>query len=521
MYVLLTLLLLLLAAATLVALRLSRPSASYAWLAATLGVLLAWISIFFWQIDLPQRLFPSNWTTLSLFATSPEFMADQYAWLYALSLAALAGAVVLTSPARMTTVSPASWVATLTLLALALLSVLADNPLALVSVWTAIDLTEFSNTLRTSNSPSVSERTVVSFSIRAAGTGLVLWTSVISAVNGQVFLFEKTPAQVGIFLLIAVGLRLGVLPLHLPYRSEPVLRRGFGTSLRLTAAATSLVLLARLPASALDVRYVPYLLGFVALAALYSAWKWLSASDEINGRPYWIIGMSALSIAAAIRGNSAGSAAWGVALLLFGGISFLYSARQVWFTRILAVLGILLLALPFTLTASGWLGEFPLPVLFWPLFVVAHIMLVVGYIRHLFRVGDTTFAELPRWAQAAYPIGLGLLVITALVSGFWGWPGALQMGAWIVALILAILGGLAVFSVFRFGSFVSPPAPLPIQSSAPRFVILQDALVGLLWRVYRAIGRLFTYVANLLEGDGGLLWTLLLLVLFVSLLRER
>jgi hypothetical protein len=32
---------------------------------------------------------------------------------------------------------------------------------------------------------------------------------------------------------------------------------------------------------------------------------------------------------------------------------------------------------------------------------------------------------------------------------------------------------------------------------------------------------LFMYAANLLEGDGGLLWTLLLLVLFISLLRER
>lgn len=521
MYVLLTLLLLLLATVTLVALRLSRPSASYAWLAATLGVLLAWISIFFWQIDLPQRLFPIDWTTLSLFATSPEFMADQYAWLYALSLAALAGAVVLTSPARMTTVSPASWVATLTLLALALLSVLADNPLALVLVWTAIDLTEFFNTLRTSNLPSLSERAVVSFTIRAAGTGIVLWASVASAVNGQAFVFEKTPVQTGLFLLIAVGLRLGVLPLHLPYRSEPVLRRGFGTSLRLTAAATSLVLLARLPASALDARYVPYLLGFVALAALYSAWKWLSAPDEINGRPYWIIGMSALSIAAAMRGNSAGSAAWGVALVLFGGISFLYSARQVWFTRILAALGLFLLALPFTLTASGWLGEFPLPVLFWPLFVIAHIMLVAGYLRHLFRAGDITFAELPRWAQAAYPLGLGILVVIVLVSGLWGWPGALQLGAWIVALVLVVLGGLAVFSVFRFGSFVSPQAPSPAEFSPTRFALLQDALAGVLWSVYRAIGRLFMYAANLLEGDGGLLWTLLLLVLFVSLLRER
>ena len=521
MYVLLTLLLLLLAAVTLVALRLSQPVASYAWLAAALGVLLAWISIFFWQIDLPQRFSLSRWTTLSLFATSPELMVDQYAWLYALSLAALAVAVVLTSPARKATVNPASWVATLTLTTLALLSVLADNPLALVLVWTAIDLTEFFNTLRSTNSASLSERAVISFSIRAAGIGIVLWACVVNAAKGQVFLFENTPSQIGIFLLMAVGLRLGVLPLHLPSLTEPVSRRGFGTSLRLTSAATSLVLLARLPATAMDARYIPYLLGFVALAALYSAWKWLSASDELNGRPYWIIGMSALSVAAALRGNSAGSAAWGVALVLFGGISFLYSARQVWFTRILAALGILLLALPFTLTASGWLGGFPLPVLFWPMFIVAHIMLVVGYIRHLFHVGDVQFVELPRWTQAAYPLGLGILVVTVLVPGFWGWPGALKLGAWIIALILLFLAGLVVFSVFRFGSFVSLQTPLPAEDSLSWFALIQDAVAGSLWRLYRVIGRLFMYVANLLEGDGGLLWTLLLLVLFVSLLRER
>jgi hypothetical protein len=522
MLVLLSLLLPILAAAILVVLRLSRPSASFTWLAATLGVLLAWASIFFWQIDLPQRLFPGNWTTLFLFTVSPEFLADQSAWLYALSLAALAGAVVLTSPARVPAESPASWAATLILMALALLSVLADNPLALVLVWTAIDLAELLNTLRTSNSPSLSERAVISFSIRAAGTGIVLWASVVSAMNGRVFLFEETPVQIGIFLLVAVGLRLGVLPLHLPYRSEPVLRRGFGTSLRLTSAATGLVLLARLPASAVEARFIPYLLGFVALAALYSAWKWLSASDELSGRPYWIIGMSALSLAAALRGNSAGSAAWGAALILFGGISFLYSARQVWLTRILAALGILLLGLPFTLTASGWLGEFPLPGLFWPLFLVAHVMLAAGYARHLFRDGETTFAGLPRWAQAAYPMGLGILVVTLLVSGLWGWPGALQIGAWIVALILVILAGLAVFSVFRFGSFVPPQAPLPAENHPPPgFAVVQDALAGVLWRIYRITGRLFTYAANLLEGDGGLLWTLLLLVLFVSLLRER
>jgi hypothetical protein len=521
MYVLLTLLLLVLAAVTLVALRVSQPSASYSWLVAALGVLLAWISIFIWQLDLPQRLYSSQWTVLSVFSASPELMADQYTWLYALSLAAVAGAIVLTSPARMPTIRPASWIATLVLAILALLAILADNSLALVLAWAAIDLAEFFNTLRSSNSASISERAVISFSIRAAGIGIVLWANVIGALNGQPYLFENTPPQAAIFLLIAAGLRLGVLPLHLPYRSEPVMRRGFGTNIRLTSAATSLALLARIPASAIDARYVPFLLGFIAVAAVYGGWKWLFARDELNGRPYWIIGMGALSIAAVLRGNQMGSVAWGVALVLFGGISFLYSARQVWFTRALASLGIFLMALPFTLTASGWLGAFPLPFLFWPVFVAAHIMLVAGYIRHLLHAGDAQFSELPRWAQASYPIGLGLLGVTVLVSGLWGWVGALQLGAWIIAIILAILAALVMFVVFRFRNLLPVQSSSPAEYRAPRFAIVQDAIVAALWLAYRSTGRLFGYVANLLEGDGGLLWTLLLLVLLVFVMRGR
>jgi hypothetical protein len=522
MYVLLTLSLLLLAAVTLVALRISRPTASYAWLVAASGILLAWISVFFWQLALPVKLLAGPWLALSRLTTALELVANQSAWVYVISLTALAGAVVLTSPVRIFTVGPTEWAGTLTLLALAIVSILADNPLALVLVWTAIDLTEFFITLRSSTSASISERTVVSFSIRAVGTGFALWASVVGTVNGQAFLFEQTPVQAGIFLLLAAGLRLGVLPLHLPYRNEPVLRRGFGTSLRLTTAVTSLVLLARLPAAAVEARYVPYLMGFVALAALYSAWKWLSAPDELSGRPYWIIGMSALAVSATLRGNSAGSAAWGAALVLFGGLSFLYSARQVWFTRVLAVLGVLLLALPFTLTASGWLGSFPLPFLFWPLFLAVQVMLVAGYLRHLFRPSSTSFAELPSWAQAAYPVGLLLPVLTALLLGFWGWPGAFQLGDWVVSLVMVVLAVIVVFLVIRFqrlGIFESAASGEEDRQS--RFLVFQERWVGVFWSLYRSLGRLFIFASNLLEGDGGLLWTLLLLVLFISLLQER
>ncbi|MCX6069017.1 MAG: hypothetical protein NT121_25265 [Chloroflexi bacterium] len=521
MYVLATLLLLFLAVVTMAALRLSRSSVSFAWLTAVLGALVAWISILFWQIDLPHLYSPSLWQPTSLFNASPELLADSYAWIYALSLTALAGAVVLTSPVRTSALNPVAWAGTLALTILGLLAVLADNPLTLVLAWAAIDLVEFAIMVRTAHSASLSERTVISFSIRAIGTGIALWASVVSAINGQTFLFENASAKVGIILLLAVGLRLGVLPLHLSYKNDSTLRRGFGTTLRLTAAASSLILLARLPFSALDPAIVPIALAFVALAAFYSAWRWFSAPNELIGRPYWIIGMSALSLAATLRGNSAGSAAWGVAMLLFGGISFLYSARQIWYTRILAGLGILLMAAPLSLTASGWMGAFPQPLIFWPLFLTAHVMLLGGYIRHLFRAGETSYFELPVWAKTAYPLGLGILVVTALVVSLWGWPGALQVGVWSVPVFLLVLSILVGFALFRFRRFFLPALSSPSAARLSRLSDLQDVIARALWTSYRILGRLFTYVANLLEGDGGLLWTLLLLVLFITILRGR
>src|SRR5260221_8702053 len=100
MVVLITFVLLLLSIAAIVALRLTRPGAPYTWLAAAAGVLFAWISILFWQFDLPWQFTLDEWSPQTLFRASPQLSASPLPWLYALSLSALAAAVILTSPAR-------------------------------------------------------------------------------------------------------------------------------------------------------------------------------------------------------------------------------------------------------------------------------------------------------------------------------------------------------------------------------------------------------------------------------------
>ncbi len=339
--------------------------------------------------------------------------------------------------------------------------------------------------------------------------------------GGLGFTMESTPPQAGIFILLAVGLRLGVLPLHLTYRREPSQRRGFGTSLRLTAAASSLAVLARLPVSAIEARWMPFLLALTALAAIYGSWKWFWASDGLNARPYWMIGMGALSVAAALRGNPAGSAAWGTALILLGGVSFLYSIKHAWLTRLLAVFGLALLGLPFTLTASGWQGDFPFAYVFWPLFLLSQIFLAAGYVRHLFQPGEMKWSDLLRWTQAAYPMGLAVLGITIVLAGLWGWPGALIIGAWLPGLIASLLTGMLVLAFMRLRGLIPEATPGTDEPRPWGFSAFQDFLAASFWTVFWLARRLFTYVSILLEGDGGLLWTLLLLVLLSSFLRGR
>ncbi len=497
----------------LVTLHVVRPGSKYAWLAGMLGSLLVWLSVFLWQMEMGFTLSPGTWQPDTLFDGSPRWAIDPIGWLFALSLTAMSAAIILSAPARLGPVSPMAWVGTISMTTLGLLAVTAANPLTLLLTWAAIDFTEFFSTLHSAQNASASERTVIAFGIRAFGTGLAMWAL---ANGGMTASFDAIQSQEAALLLVAAGLRLGVLPLHLPHRTEPALRRGLGTAIRLTAATSSLVLLARTSAAAASLPLTP-LLVLVTLAALYAGWKWLSVADELTARPYWIIGMASLAVVAALRGNATGSAALGSTLVLFGSLSFLYSSRNPQMGRILALLALGLGSLPFTLTATSWQGA-EMFIGFWPFLLIAQTLLVVGYIRHILRASEDVFAALPRWTQISYPAGLGILALTSIIGGLWGWPGALSLGNWGAALTVFLLSGIMIFILLRITGVNIPSGP---GEALTRLSIVQDAIARLLWGLYILAARIINFIANLLEGDGGLLWTLLLLVVIFSLVQSQ
>ncbi|MBI5352634.1 MAG: hypothetical protein HZB50_08375 [Chloroflexi bacterium] len=499
-------------ALALMALRLTRLTERFSWLVAVGGAMLAFTSVFIWLAQMPFSLELPAWQPLSLFVSPILFHADGISWPFALSVAALTLTMLLTAVARPVVANSYNWVGALTLGGLGLMAVTADNPLTLLLVWAALDMTELILQLVSVDGASNNDKVVTSFFTRALGTGILLWANIVSIAQGSSFNFQSIPSNAGIYLVIAAGLRLGVLPLHLPYSSESNLRRGFGTSIRLISAVSSLILLAHVPADS-STTFTPLLAAFAVAAALYGGWMWLRAPDELTGRPYWIIGLGALSVTSALSGNPLGAVAWGCALILVGGALFLASVQQVWLNRLLLVGVWSLSALPYSLTASGWLGKSGL---FLPMMIAAQALIVAGFVRHALRPsGRDTFESQPGWARSVYPAGILLLIISQLLLGFFGWDGALMVGAWLPAVIASLLTVGLVWATPRFRIF-NPIRAHWVNPASSRINIFYNSF----WALYRTIARVGNTITNVLEGEGGIMWTILFLVIFISLLTQ-
>ena len=516
MLIIITFIILFLSALTLLVLRLFNPGFRYSWLLAVTGAFLAWISVLFWQLDMPLVLTLPSWQPTVLFPASPLFLADQLSWAYAFSLATLGLGALLTAVARDNFPNSPAWAGTLALSGVGILAVLAENPLTLLLAWTAIDLAELITLLGSVQEKGLRERVVVSFATRVAGSGFLLWAGLVSTAEGTSLNFVAAPKEAGFYMLIAAGLRLGILPIHLPFRTESSLRRGYGTVLRLTSAAASLILLARIPYSSLQSPLIPYILGLISIAALYSSWMWFQATESLDARPYWLLGMASLALAATLRANPSGSVAWGTALILGGGALFLSSLQNKWLNRLILLGLFSMSSLPMTLTAMGWESNVSSWWGFWFLLLPAHGLLLAGYFRHARRTKAENFKTQNQLSRLIYPSGIGIMLLALLLLGVWGWQGASSIGAWRFGLGSILL----VTILIRLLPRIRALNPSQAHWLKPDTEKNRNLISNVFWGLYYFLRNLVRQITNIFESDGGILWALLFIILFASLLSE-
>ena len=186
-----------------------------------------------------------------------------------------------------------------------------------------------------------------------------------------------------------------------------------------------------------------------------------------------------------------------------------------------------LVGLPFTPLASGWAGLTANGFSFWTvLFMLAHAVMILGYLNRALQPGGAP-GSLESWARLVYPLGLILIIQSNLMLGLVGWPGSLTLGQWWLPLVSALLVTAAMLASRRLG-IRTPSFQLPASSQVskvlewllPRLepIFRMDWIYQILWRVNNLIGKILRAFSRILESEGGILWTVLLLVLLIALL---
>jgi hypothetical protein len=319
-------------------------------------------------------------------------------------------------------------------------------------------------------------------------------------------------------------LRLGALPFW-SYWGDFSELTGLGTMMQAVKVLSTLTPLARLEAGVVPERWTGLFLLYCMLLMLYCAIRWMRLDSARNGRVYWITGISLIAFTCVIHNQAGASVPWVVTALLAGSALFLFTDRTRLYL-ILALAGLLAMTgLPYTPVSSGWSGLLGSPVDWRSIpFILANVIFLAGSLRLAVKTPEPE-RRIEGLARFAYPAGLIILVVMPWVIILFSVNETPLQDWWAGFTSFALL--LVIIIVFRDQLFEGDAFKWPETRFWRSFVKLSESVLSAIqqgWlitgftRFAMGIGRLTNAISYVMEGDGGILWMLLLLALFASLL---
>jgi hypothetical protein len=492
-----------------------KPAFAYHWLIATSGALIALAFSWLSRLAIPVSISLPDWQSVSLFQLSPLLIFDSLSWSFTVAVTTLLVSSNLSklvrNPKSAERYSQFSVINDLLITAVSLLAALAGNLLALVMMWSALDLFTLFIRLKEIKDDENSMIYIVPYLLNSLGIFFIILASTLAQGTGLSLEFANISPNLTPVIFIALGARLAVIPIspiiHLPginLQDSSIIQR-------MAPLAATFIPIIRLGSVGAPLEYQTILLAFAALAAVFSAISWLNSPDETSGLSYWILGISAFVLASSIRSQASASFAWSLILLQSGALLFLYSARQRWLIPIFSLSLIGISTLPFT-PAWNAVQIYALP--FQPItliFIFSQSILILGYLKHgLHEAFSLNQAE--RWVWVMYPLGLSLLPLSHFAVAWWNRSASLPtlIESWPGLVVI-----LVAFPLF----FWKAGNNLLTKKWVLKIIDLLSFrwFYNFLYRLLINLQNLFHLINQNLEGSGSILWAIVILFLLVSL----
>lgn len=498
------------------------------WFLASIIGFITWLSMILIGILLPPVVEIKNWLPQPYLFASLSFQFTRETWIFGFLLVSLLQAVIFFNSRYLETPNYLNKITgAMILTAFGLLAVLSRSPLAFVLTWSLMDLAEFGVLTATQGNVRQNRSNLTAVLFRELG--LILLVLLISISTEQTLQSNSLELLSGWLLFLVILLRMGILPIIQDQTDDSHIRRGFLTLLRTLPLITVFSFITILPGSVLPERLMHLLLITSVISALYGSVLWFASKDELTARPYWFFTFGSLAIAAFLTAGVEGLTGLAVAAVSTGTGLFLYSPRFQSKYVYVPILLIGMLAFPFTPTATLTnlinSGSFSLHQV---LIVLIYVLMLTGVVKHGFRKDDTQDLAEP-WKRvfhnvSLYFIGLSPWIIPVTMFQMFN----LKFNLWLstsIILLTVIFSGLFFILNKRQFTWKSPISR--IWTGVVKGFNIIDQIFRLNWlaKVFSSLSFIISKTAQLLirvqEGDGGILWSFLFLVLLISLLITR
>jgi hypothetical protein len=481
----------------------------YLWYLNIISSILIWMIMVAAGFNLPAEVTISFLEPQGLPPIFIQYQLDTYTWALGFAISTIFLIVLLTAPRSGTTINAGNFA----ILGSGLTAIFSATPITLAISWTAIDLLELAMYFYLLNDPRPRERMVYNLAVRFSGTFVLLICALVINSPESINAFYTGSTTQGLFLLLAGFLRLGAVPFASPDFPDLDLRRGIGTLLTMIPAASAVILVIHID-SPVFVGSWNLLLFTIVVIGLASSIAWLIDRDATKSRPYWVVGMASLIFAAAEQGLPDAAASWSVAMLFGATSTFLVPIHNRITRGFLALFPVILAGLPFTPTWPGS-NVFNLPEFFGNIILlIPLVILMTGLSKHAWTQGwegrfESKKLSIKEFFIITFVTGsylsLGLSLNFVWDSSGLVWPGVIALLLWL-GLIFA-------------GQRMQIIVPERIISGW-REISSLGWLYNLGGLIYRSLAQPIRLFSSLIEGETGTLWSLILLVVLISLLNS-
>lgn len=490
----------------------------FAWMVSVAASIAAWIVFIAGKNSLPYMYSTKALSDIAIDIALPAFQIDLIIWPMVVSILAVVCGTIISSATRIgQDADSREWASVLILGVFGIAACISQNVITALMFIGLFDLAEILVHLY---SREVEKSDYRLFFWRLVALILLFITFTWNGLDGKKQYEWETlqaiPAQIA---LVACIIRFGISPI-IPFPGTLRKRNlGLETAKLLISFIITTSVIVQLPVFAGNLVSKNFLFLYIAISILLSIFNLVKGSVDFFPISCQIFGGSFI-VVEYLNGYSA-SAILFLSAFIPAIFLLIQSFRKGKFALAIGLVGILgFSGLPFTPNNSGLNGLGTGATFYGVIFVILTIPFFYWMIRTALTVTDVDSPATERWAIALAPIGSVVLIASSWIVFFLWQPNAMVLNISIQAIIMT-LGGIGLFAAERLHLFDNQSVKVAINSTVSNYSKKLHfkkyySITG--WGAI--IEKPFLFITRLFEGDGGILWAILCLVLIITIISS-